>query len=114
MNRISRRRFLRISAPAAVSVAGSCATLAPGTIEPGGQQQAAATQVPTVGSRFQEAPGLAALASAGKPRLVEGRLPANPLIIPVVEEIGQYGGVWHRIAVGPGDSSVITNRVGGD
>ena len=53
---------------------------------------------------YGEAPVLAALVRAGKLPPVEQRLPSNPLVIPVVEEIGRYGGVWKRAFTGPGRS----------
>ena len=52
---------------------------------------------------YGEAPVLASLVRAGKLPPVEQRLPSNPLVIPVVEEIGRYGGVWKRAFTGPGD-----------
>ncbi|MCB0180114.1 MAG: hypothetical protein KDI62_17905, partial [Anaerolineae bacterium] len=44
------------------------------------------------GGVFNEAPSLAALVDSGDLPPVEERLPDNPLIIPVVEQIGTYGG----------------------
>ena len=63
---------------------------------------------------FQEAPMMAALVAAGKPcndlssgpcPPVEERLPVaeDVLVIPVVEEIGEYGGTWRRGFDGPFD-----------
>ena len=63
---------------------------------------------------FQEAPMMAALVAAGKPcndlssgpcPPVEERLPVaeDVLVIPVVEEIGEYGGTWRRGFSGPFD-----------
>ena len=63
---------------------------------------------------FQEAPMMAALVAAGKPcndlssgpcPSVEDRLPVaeDVLVIPVVEEIGEYGGTWRRGFSGPFD-----------
>ena len=44
----------------------------------------------------QEAPQLAEMVQAGTlPPLAE-RLPQDPLVIPVVDEIGRYGGVLRR------------------
>jgi peptide/nickel transport system substrate-binding protein len=45
---------------------------------------------------------LAALVEAGKLPPVDERLPAEPLVQPVVEEIGQYGGIWHHANVSVG------------
>ena len=54
---------------------------------------------------------LAELAKQGKLPPVEERLPKEPMVIPVTGEIGQYGGTWHRCAVGPGDAGIINSRL---
>jgi peptide/nickel transport system substrate-binding protein len=43
------------------------------------------------------------MVKAGKLPPVEQRLPADPLVVPVVEKTGQYGGVWRRAFLGPAD-----------
>jgi peptide/nickel transport system substrate-binding protein len=53
----------------------------------------------------KEAPGLAELARAGKLPPVDQRLPSDPLVIPVVEKIGSYGGIWRRAFLGPADAN---------
>ncbi len=45
---------------------------------------------------FSEAPELAERVAAGELPPVEERLPEEPLIIPPIERIGQYGGTWRR------------------
>ncbi len=55
--------------------------------------------------KYKEAPGLAEQVKAGKLDPVEKRLPENPLVVPVVERTGQYGGVWRRAFLGPADSN---------
>ena len=52
---------------------------------------------------YHEAPELADLVKAGKLPPVADRLPENPLVVDTVESIGQYGGVWRRGFLGPGD-----------
>jgi len=47
-------------------------------------------------STYREAPELAKLVNEGKLPAVENRLPEEPLIIPPIERIGQYGGTWRR------------------
>jgi peptide/nickel transport system substrate-binding protein len=47
------------------------------------------------------------MVQAGELPPVDERLPLEPLIVPVVEEIGQYGGTWRRIFLGPSDSQNI-------
>jgi peptide/nickel transport system substrate-binding protein len=54
-------------------------------------------------STYHEAPELADLVKAGKLPPVAERLPDNPLVVDTVESIGQYGGVWRRGFLGPGD-----------
>ena len=53
--------------------------------------------------KYKEAPMLAEQVKKGKLPPVELRLPAEPLVVPVVERIGQYGGVWRRAFLGPAD-----------
>jgi peptide/nickel transport system substrate-binding protein len=47
-------------------------------------------------SKYQEAPMLAALVEQGQLPPVEDRLPEEPKVQPVYEEIGKYGGTWRR------------------
>jgi peptide/nickel transport system substrate-binding protein len=55
--------------------------------------------------KYHEAPALAELVKAGKLPAVEQRLPETPLVVPVVEKVGQYGGVWRRAFLGPADAN---------
>jgi peptide/nickel transport system substrate-binding protein len=57
-------------------------------------------QVP---KEFHEAPALAALVKEGKLPPVKDRLPAEPMVIKPLKEIGKYGGTWRRAFIGPGD-----------
>ena len=54
-------------------------------------------------TKLKEAPMLAEQVKAGKLPPVEQRLPTDPLVVPVVERTGQYGGVWRRAFLGPAD-----------
>jgi peptide/nickel transport system substrate-binding protein len=54
-------------------------------------------------SKYKEAPMLAEMVKAGKLPTVDKRLPEDPLVVPVVERTGQYGGVWRRAFLGPAD-----------
>jgi len=56
-------------------------------------------------TKFQEAPALAEQVKAGKLPPVDKRLPSDPLVVPVVERTGQYGGVWRRAFLGPADAN---------
>ncbi len=58
---------------------------------------------------YKEAPMLAEQVKAGKLPPVAQRLPENPLVVPA-DEIGTYGGVWHRGFLGPSDFNGV-NRV---
>src|SRR5215469_9454941 len=55
--------------------------------------------------KYHEAPALAEQVKAGKLPPVEQRLPEQPLVVPVVEKIGEYGGVWRRAFLGPADAN---------
>jgi peptide/nickel transport system substrate-binding protein len=55
--------------------------------------------------KYKEAPDLAEQVKAGKLDPVEKRLPEVPLVVPVVERAGQYGGVWRRAFLGPADAN---------
>ena len=57
------------------------------------------------GSKYLEAPALVDQVKAGKLPPVEQRLPEQPLVVPVVEKIGQYGGIWRRAFLGPADAN---------
>src|SRR5262245_52519563 len=54
-------------------------------------------------AKHKESPTLAEQVKAGKLPPVDQRLPADPLVVPVVERTGQYGGVWRRAFLGPAD-----------
>ncbi len=55
------------------------------------------------GGTYNEAPMLAEMVAAGDLPPVDQRLPDDPLVEPVVEEIGQYGGTLRRAFLGPSD-----------
>ncbi|GAG46634.1 unnamed protein product, partial [marine sediment metagenome] len=54
---------------------------------------------------YNEAPMLRTLVAAGELPPVEERLPEEPLVVPVVEEIGQYGGMVNLTHTGTGQWS---------
>jgi peptide/nickel transport system substrate-binding protein len=56
-------------------------------------------------TRYKEAPALAEQVLAGRLPAVENRLPEEPLVVPVVERAGEYGGVWRRAFLGPADAN---------
>jgi peptide/nickel transport system substrate-binding protein len=55
--------------------------------------------------KYKESPALAEQIKAGKLPPVEKRLPDQPLVVPVVEKIGEYGGVLRRAFLGPADAN---------
>ena len=58
-----------------------------------------------------EAPELAAQVAAGTLPALEERLPANPLVVPVVEQIGVYSDAWHSAMVGGADEPWVYRTV---
>ncbi len=56
-------------------------------------------------SKYHEAPAFDDQVKAGKLPPVDQRLPEQPLVVPVVEKIGEYGGVWRRAFLGPADAN---------
>jgi peptide/nickel transport system substrate-binding protein len=60
---------------------------------------------PAWAQKYKEAPALAEQVKAGKLPAVDQRLPESPLVVPVVEKTGQYGGIWRRAFLGPADSN---------
>lgn len=60
--------------------------------------------VDTIPSKFNESPLLAAKVKAGQLPPVEQRLPQDPLVYKPVDQIGKYGGTWHRAFTGPADT----------
>jgi peptide/nickel transport system substrate-binding protein len=61
-------------------------------------------------SEYAEAPMLAGKVQGGDLPPVDERLPDEPLVVEPWEEIGEYGGTWHRLAVSAGDI-VLNSRV---
>jgi peptide/nickel transport system substrate-binding protein len=58
------------------------------------------TKIP---KKFSEAPVLSQLVKIGKLPPVEQRLPAEPMVVKPLREIGKYGGTWRRAFTGPAD-----------
>ena len=62
-------------------------------------------------SKYNEAPMLAEMVAAGELPPVDERLPDEPLVEEVVDEIGTYGGTLRRGFLGPGDHNNYTRVV---
>lgn len=118
---ITRREFLRASVMAATgAVAAACApgvpaptpTIAPAPTSPPPTLTPMPEAAPaTLPSKYKEAPMLAELVKQGKLPPVDQRLPEEPLVEPVFEEVGRYGGIWRRGFLGPSDHNNYTRVV---
>jgi peptide/nickel transport system substrate-binding protein len=69
------------------------------------------TTPPEPTSEYNEAPMLAEMVAAGDLPPVDERLPEEPLVEEVVDEIGTYGGVLRRGFLGPSDHNNYTRVV---
>ncbi|NPV06968.1 MAG: ABC transporter substrate-binding protein [Anaerolineae bacterium] len=124
-SKLNRRTFLSIGALAASSAAlAACGGGQPApTATPAAPAEPTATTPPQATpapaeptatpvpaepvSRYREAPMLAEKVAAGELPPVDERLPVEPLVQQVVEEIGEYGGTWHRAAVSASDTALF-------
>lgn len=106
--KLTRRQFIQISglatAGAIMAACGPKATEAPTTektAEP--TKEAEKTEEAAPVSKYNESPMWAAMVEKGELPPVDERLPLQPLVITPVEEVGEYGGTWHRCATSAGD-----------
>ena len=116
--RISRREFMRVSAltAAGVVVVACGADGGPPAADeaPAAEEAPAEAAAPEASaSRYNEAPMLAEMVANGQLPPVDERLPLNPLVITPEEEIGDYGGIWNRLATSAGDNQ-LGGKVGGE
>jgi peptide/nickel transport system substrate-binding protein len=118
-SKIDRRTFLKGAATAAVSIlAASCAQPTPQVVEKEVpvekvvketvvvEKEVAVEKVVTATtevSQYNEPPMLVGLVKDGQLPPVDERVPSEPLIVTPIEQVGEYGGTWHRLAVGPND-----------
>ncbi|MCY3901409.1 MAG: ABC transporter substrate-binding protein [Caldilineaceae bacterium] len=116
--RISRREFMRVSALTAAGVVAVACGADGGP--PAADEAPAAEEAPAEAaapeasaSRYNEAPMLAEMVANGQVPPVDERLPLNPLVITPEEEIGDYGGIWNRLATSAGDNQ-LGGKVGGE
>ncbi len=99
---VSRRQFMQWSAMTtaglAVAACAPAASPAPAAPEaaPAAPAAPAADAAAAVPGKFNEAPMLAELVQAGSLPPVDERLPINPLVMPVTEQTGNYGGTMRR------------------
>ncbi|HEY65434.1 MAG TPA: ABC transporter substrate-binding protein [Caldilineae bacterium] len=105
---LSRREFLRLSAVVTAGiVSAACAPSTPAP-EPTATPVPVAPTTPTAPAaapttQYKEAPMLAELVKQGKLPPVDERLPSEPVVVQVIEEIGQYGGTWEQAVTGQAD-----------
>ena len=114
--KITRREFIRLSGMVTAGlVAAACVGQAPVPPAEAPQPQPAAAEAAkteeVMAGKYNEAPMLAELVKSGALPPVDERLPKEPMIIEPIEEIGQYGGAWRRIGVGPGDVGIYKYRL---
>jgi peptide/nickel transport system substrate-binding protein len=62
-------------------------------------------QAPVKTGKYGEAPILAEQVKAGKLPSVDKRLPDEPMVVPMAEKTGLYGGTWRRGFLGPSDAN---------
>ncbi|MCB0140598.1 MAG: twin-arginine translocation signal domain-containing protein, partial [Caldilineaceae bacterium] len=100
---VSRREFMRLSALAGagafVAACGGAGPAAPAEEAPAAAApaEAPAADAPAAApSTYNEAPMLADLVSAGSLPPVDERLPSTPMVMPVAEMTGSYGGTFRR------------------
>ncbi len=105
---VSRRQFMQLSAFATAGIAVAACGGAPAA--PAQEAGPAATTAPAEAAapagapgQYNEAPMLAELVQAGSLPPVDERLPTNPLVMPVAEQIGTYGGTMRRAFRGVSD-----------
>lgn len=89
---MDRRAFLKASAASAAAAVTSLTFGAAVSARSTGQEMT-----------YTEAPMLAERVAAGDLPPVNERLPVNPRVVPVRDEIGQYGGTWRRAYNGISD-----------
>lgn len=95
----------------ALTACAPAATPAPPEEKPAAPTTAPVEKPPAEETKYNEAPMLAEMVAAGELPSVDERLPKEPLVEEVVEEIGQYGGTLRRGFVGPSDHNNYTRVV---
>ena len=101
-----RRSVLSVGAAATLvtATASSCSFLSTDSGNGGGGSGGGGTDA-------MESPMLTEMVDAGDLPPVEERLPAEPLVVEAAE-IGEYGGDWRALTLGPGDNASVDRIVG--
>jgi peptide/nickel transport system substrate-binding protein len=87
---LSRRSFVAVTGLATTSVVVGC-----------GSDSDPLDEVPD--GATGQAPELAAAVERGELPALEQRMPANPMLVQPINELGSYGGTWRNGMVGPQD-----------
>jgi peptide/nickel transport system substrate-binding protein len=87
----------------AAQAAAPTPTTAPLQVSVAQPTAAPTTAATTTATTYKEAPQLADLVKSGKLPPVDKRLPENPRVLKPLQEVGQYGGTWHRAYSGLSD-----------
>ncbi len=97
---ISRREFFIVSG---TTVAGTvliaCGGAAPEAVEEAPMAEAAAPEMPM--GKYREAPALSEMVQAGTLPPVDDRLPAEPRVLEVLDQLGRYGGELSSVVADP-------------
>jgi peptide/nickel transport system substrate-binding protein len=75
------------------------------------EKEKVVTATPVPPSQYGEAPRWGGLVAQGKLPPIDERIPSDPRIIVPVEEVGEYGGTWHRLATSQGDVGIYRSRL---
>lgn len=106
---ISRRRMLHLSGSvAAVTALSSCSFL---STDPANSSNNNSGPPQANG---KEAPSLADQVAKGSIPPVEQRLPATPLTVQPLKQVGSYGGSWNTALLGPADTAWLGRTVAYD
>ncbi|RIK55535.1 MAG: hypothetical protein DCC57_05245 [Chloroflexi bacterium] len=105
---------LAVALAACAPAAPSAPAEAPAAEAPAAEAPAAEAPAAAGDTSDKEAPMLAEMVAAGSLPPVEERLPANPMVVEVVESLGQYGGTWHSGLRGGQDNAWLTRILGYD
>jgi len=100
ISRISRRQFIQVSGSATAGIVlaacGASIPVADEAFVENANQEDDRTGASESSTQYNEAPMLANRVSSGDLPLVDDRLPVTPKVIPVAEQIGNYGGSFRR------------------
>lgn len=104
--RVSRREFFIVSGAAAaggvlVACGGPDEPAAPAAEDAAAEPAAEAAAPAAPEGKYSEAPSLTEMVQAGTLPPVDDRLPAQPRVLPVLDQIGKYGGELSSVVADP-------------